>query len=352
MPLKDYAILKGTPVDFLRAKADNPHFSIEVVDDETNYRIAINARSMVAPVDLMVVIDPDFKHPVTDKLQQLEVGRHVLSKDPAKRRDSGVALDFVRMNLFDRTKLRPVPMTTAGTMNDMNELLEALVENARGDERSLVYAFGEPFGPENKPDKIFGFKPGNGIHDIHMNQGNLAHGHEGEDGIYQDGGLIFHYPGENRFAAYFTTFQSQSLHTDDKTGHAIDHENHLLPPSPQPGPPPAAPAPLPATVRIVAAMVNPIGEDAGNEFVVLVNTTAQEIDLTGWKLIDKVDREFVLSGKIKRVEPLTVKIPPSSQFQLGNNGGTITLVNKLGLHVHGVAYTKAQAQKAGQTITF
>jgi len=39
-----------------------------------------------------------------------------------------------------------------------------------GDEENLIYAFGEPWVNERQKDKIFGFKPGNGIHDIHMNQ--------------------------------------------------------------------------------------------------------------------------------------------------------------------------------------
>ena len=35
-----------------------------------------------------------------------------------------------------------------------------------------MYAFGERWGPEShKADQYFGFVPGNGVHDIHMNQG-------------------------------------------------------------------------------------------------------------------------------------------------------------------------------------
>ena len=41
--------------------------------------------------------------------------------------------------------------------------------------RAPSYAFGERWGPETpSKDKVFGFKPGNGVHDIHMNQGNSA----------------------------------------------------------------------------------------------------------------------------------------------------------------------------------
>ena len=43
------------------------------------------------------------------------------------------------------------------------------------DEHAELYAFGQRWGPEaGNKDKIFGFLPGNGVHDIHMNQANAA----------------------------------------------------------------------------------------------------------------------------------------------------------------------------------
>ena len=54
----------------------------------------------------------------------------------------------------------------------------------------MIYAFGERWGSEpNTRDKYFGFKPGNGIHDIHMNQGS-AEEFKKYNGVWQDGGII------------------------------------------------------------------------------------------------------------------------------------------------------------------
>ncbi len=78
---------------------------------------------------------------------------------------------------------------------------------------------GMRWGPEAKKDQHFKFLPGNGVHDIHMNQGNDP-GHARDDGGFQDGCLIFEYPG-GKYRAFFMAFQSQSFNTDDKTGHAI-----------------------------------------------------------------------------------------------------------------------------------
>src|SRR6185503_559346 len=92
-------------------------------------------------------------------------------------------------------------------------------------------AFGERWGPEaQKKDKYFGFLPGNGIHDIHMNQGNVGQ-FTSDDGVWQDGALMIHVPATlaadgstlspEQWVAVFLAFQSQAWHTDDVTGHTI-----------------------------------------------------------------------------------------------------------------------------------
>ena len=71
---------------------------------------------------------------------------------------------------------------------------------------------------ENTPDSYFRFKPGNGIHDIHMNQGNVEKW-QGDDGIWQDGGILIHFEKEEEWIGIFLAFQSQSWCTDEE-GHA------------------------------------------------------------------------------------------------------------------------------------
>jgi hypothetical protein len=47
---------------------------------------------------------------------------------------------------------------------------------------------------------------------------------------------------------------------------------------------------------------------------------------------------------------LTVPLPPT--VQLGNKGGSITLLDKSALKVDGVAYTADQGKREGWTVTF
>ncbi len=117
--------------------------------------------------------------------------------------------------------MRPLPFNVPGLDNDLNEKISSIMQRAVADEDAVVYAFGERWGPENnKKDKYFSFLPGNGIHDIHMNQSNVGQ-FVGDDGVWQDGGVLVHFPTQEQWVAIFLKFQSQGWHTDDKTGHKI-----------------------------------------------------------------------------------------------------------------------------------
>jgi uncharacterized protein YukJ len=362
MPLKKgYAILKGHAIDGVPAKPGKDHYSVHVIDEQVDYRIAINIRSNAANFgkDLWFYLDDDFQHSVLDQLIELPLGRKVFNPGTSiqTRRQSGVALDFIRMNLFDRTKMKIFPGHVNGKDNDLNERIDALVQDAISDEDSLIYAFGEPWGSEPVKDKVFGFLPGNGIHDIHMNQGDLTGDHAHEDGVYQDGGLIFYDAVANKFIAYFTKFQSQSWHTNDETGHAISGAGDDITPGTGQGVPddgggnPIGPGDDPDyQVRIIAAMVNPVGPAPEAETVTLLNTMAQMVDLTGWKLLDKQKNSMSLTGSIPPGGTLRVAV--KAPMQLSNSGGIITLLNKQGVKVHGVSYTSGQARQQGVTITF
>jgi uncharacterized protein YukJ len=343
MPLHSYGVLKGKAIEVRLGAGQSPHYQVRLVDDTTDYRIAINVKSQLSPSDLEFVVLERYQHPITALVEGLPLGFTRLQSRPGTG-----ALDFIRGNLFDRAQMRPLPFSVPGFDNDLNEKIDRVMQRAVGDERALVYAFGERWGPEaGKKDKYFGFLPGNGIHDIHMNQGNAAQ-FVGDDGVYQDGGLLVHFPDQQEWVAVFLKFQSQSWHTDDQTGHAIS-----APPPPIPGPPPE---PAPPTseepdglVRIVAALVNST-KSPEQEVVTLINTAPHDLSLAGWALLDTQKARLPLQGTLRAGATMTVSLSPP--LALSNKGGVITVVNEKGLKVHGVAYTKAQARHPGWTLVF
>jgi hypothetical protein len=85
--------------------------------------------------------------------------------------------------------------------------------------------------------------------------------------------------------------------------------------------------------------------------VLLLNASADPVDLTGWRIADRLKRTSAgAAGPLAAVE--TLKVAPGHGAQLGNRGGAITLLDATGLKVDGVAYTAEQAGHEGWTLTF
>jgi uncharacterized protein YukJ len=340
MPLKEYGVLKGRPVGRRLAITSNAHYQVHLVDDDTDYRIAINVKSKLNPSELEYLIDENFDHPITANLVALPLGFKPLQSHPG-----GLALDFIRGNLLVRTEMLPLPFNVPGPDNDLNEKIDHYIQRAMSDEEALIYAFGERWGPEPETkDKIFGFLPGNGIHDIHMNQGN-AKKFEKDDGVWQDGALLIHFPSDNRWIGIFLKFQSQCWHTDDATGNCI---------SAKPDPDHPTETPIEGepdlVIRIIAALANPVGADSGIETVTLLNTSPKSINLTGWAIADRLKNKHLLSGTLAPGSTLVVQLPQT--VQLGNKGGIITLLDNRGIKIHGVSYTEKQVAREGWTLVF
>ncbi len=350
MPLKSYGVLKGRPIDRRLGTGQNPHYQIHVIDAASDYRIAVNVMSKLAPSELEYLIESHFQHPFLEPLGELPSGWH-----PLERRPGGPAFDFIRTNLFDPRKLVPLPFNVPGPDNDLNEKLDHFIQRAFADERADIYAFGERWGPEaGTKDKIFGFSPGNGVHDIHMNQSNIGSFVQ-DDGVYQDGALLLNFPAQKQWVGIFLKFQSQTWHSDDRTGHQTrppvsGPPSDLRPPANpfEPGGVPTPEAPDGA-IRIIAALANAVGSPE-LETVTLLNVTGQPINLTGWKLLDREKNAMPMQGLLAAGETLRVKLV--APVMLPNKGGIITLLNPDGLRVDGVTYTKVQASLPGFTIKF
>lgn len=346
MPLKNYGVLKGAVVDRRRASGANPHYQVKVVDDQHEWRIAINVQSGDGS-EVEYVIISDFRHPITDRIQALERGFHSLAGAGHQ------GLDFIRGNLADPRLFVPLPASLPGPDNDLNEKLNHYIQRAMADADSVVYAFGETWS-EPARDKVFGFQPGRGIHDIHMNQGNAGRWLK-DNGTWQDGGLIFHFPTTtSQWVGIFLKFQTQPWHTDDVTGNPL-----AIPVSGPPSDTVTAPRldrfSLPETgqpdglVRIIAALVNDV-RSPEVETVTLLNTSNESLDLTDWQLVDSVKRRMTLDGVLGGGQTRIFSVRP--HLELSNQGGLISLLNSNGVKVHGVSYTKEQASNPGWTIPF
>lgn len=338
MPVPGYGVLIGGISDRRLATPKKNHYEVRVEAAGASYRLAVNVQSADGS-EVLYHIDEAFMHPLTTPLAALGDGHHAVQSKPG-----GVAIDFVRGNLgLKRADFIPLPFSADGDDNDLNDKIDHYVMRAMSDSAARVYAYGS-FFKDNKPDDYFNFKPGQGIHDIHFNQGNSGQ-FKGDNGVWQDGALLFHFPGENRWVAIFLAFQTQSWQVDEH-----GNPTGVVPPQPQPTTPPPQPQPgLSERIRIIAAVANSKG-DVEEETVTIVNASPDAIDLKGWKLSDRNKNQFPLSGALASGDAVRIKIAPP--MQLSNKGGAIKLLDAAGNVVDGVSYTKEQASKPGWSIVF
>ncbi|WP_338871824.1 DUF2278 family protein [Spirosoma sp. SC4-14] len=333
MPLNNYCVLKGRVTDRKRATQQQAHYQILIEDDQgVKYRVAVNAKSAVAPSEVMYFFSDNFSHELLDKITQanLPTGLTTVPNKP-----NGLALDFVRRNLFDTSQMQPLPLDVPGEDNDLNDKIDLYVKRALNNADATLYAFGETWGPETQADQYFHFQPGRGIHDIHMNQGNVGQ-YVAQDGTWQDGGILIHFASTNRWVALFLAFQSQSFHTDDN-GHTI---------SSQPGTPGTT---ISTDLYLIAAMVKPASGKP--EQVYIMNASPTDINLEGYELVDKADRHEPLSGTLAAGQVLVYNLT-GQHVLLSNDGGSISLFDATSLKVAGVSYTRQQVGKAGQLVVF
>ncbi|AMY07978.1 hypothetical protein LuPra_01166 [Luteitalea pratensis] len=338
-----YGVLRGRPDRFKREdNASTPHLQIRVLEDGGQpWRIAVNVQSNTGSHVAFWVVDPLVGHPVLASLEGRSQGFTTLAAN------AGGALDYVKAPLFDLALGRVLPPTGAASADDLQDLLSLFLEQckAAGGE---IFAFGAKFEQNlHKPiDMEFGNTDGlHGIHDIHMNQGNVGQ-HAGDNGVFHDGGLILKFP--DRLMGLFLAFQSQRVPTDAAgnaaTG-ALAIEQILG------GGGPTLPPPLVSTIYIERALINPSGADPGLETVVLGNLAATSQTLSHWRLLDKNGRATPIDATLAPGASLIVALDGRG-VQLGNNGGNLILQDDTNAQVDVVTYTAEDAGSDNRYVRF
>lgn len=335
-----YGVLRGRPDRFKREdNTSSPHLQIRVLEDGGQpWRIAVNVQSNTGSHVAFWVVDPLVGHPV---LASLPGRPHGFTTVPPV---AGQGLDYVKAPLFDFALGRVLPPSGAASADDLQDLLSLFLDQckAAGGE---IFAFGAKFEQNlHKPiDMEFGNTDGlHGIHDIHMNQGNVG-AHSGDNGLFHDGGLILAFP--DRFMGLFLAFQSQQIPTDDAGNAAAGArtlERILMP---------NQPPPLVSTIYIERALINPSGADPGLETVVLGNLSTTPQALAHWRLVDKNGRVTPIDATLAPGASLILALDGTG-VQLGNSGGNLILQDAAHAQVDVVTYTAEDASSVNRYVRF
>jgi uncharacterized protein YukJ len=314
----------------------SPHLQIRLLDGRGKpWRIPVNVRSGDPAKSLVIFhrADPLLSHPILGDLAALPSGLTNLNNKP---RSASNALDYSRAPLFDWPTGIALPPTGPGADDDLQDVVSRQLNDLKASGGDLV-AFGSHFhdsAPRPGIDTEFGTR--DGMHDIHMNQGNAEDFHGEDNGVFNDGGLILQFP--DHVTGLFFRFKTQFLPTD-ANGDRIPGVSVEIPPAGAP----VEPQPTFPTVYVERALVNPAGDDPGKEIVVIGNTTVTTVDLTGWRLLDKNAAAEALPGLLLPAGSSVLIELSGSGAQLSNNGGTIRLLNPSGVLVHAVSYSKTDA---------
>jgi len=212
MPIPNYSVLKGDPVSGKLVSGRSPHFQIQVQTDDGPITVAVNVESQDGS-EVLYLVDHGFQPDNEADLLQLGTGLTALESAPG-----GLALDYVRSRVHgeplvtrDQMSLLPMSFKAGSRRNDLHNEVIDLLNRAIADADGTIYAFGSAFAD-----------PGGvqGIHDIHMNQGNPEGSHDRDNGVFQDGAILMNLPAAQTWLAVFIAFQTQSFDTDDTDGSA------------------------------------------------------------------------------------------------------------------------------------
>src|SRR5690606_11600463 len=128
----------------------HPHYQLHLTAHGVHYRAAIRARSFLSPPEMIYKINFNYRHPSIHQLRRLDDGSHPVESCPG-----GLAIDYLRLNLFDREKMLSLPCTSPGCGEDLNEVLDAAFKNAIADRNARVYVYGEPWDATEASDSVF-----------------------------------------------------------------------------------------------------------------------------------------------------------------------------------------------------
>lgn len=215
MPITNYSVLAGDPVSGKVVTGTSTHYQITMNAPDGPFTVAVNIQS-VDGSEVLYAIEEGFTPPDIAGLLALPMGMTSLKSEPGGR-----ALDYVRSQVAGNAMITREQMTLLPQMRSKGSEEERMLARARAsalqnavvtllnmtiaDKDGVIYAFGSAYADKGKVD---------GIHDIHMNQGNPVNNHGGDNGVWQDGALLIHLPSKSTWTAVFIAFQTESWTTD------------------------------------------------------------------------------------------------------------------------------------------
>ena len=218
MPIANYSVIAGRPTAGKVVSGASAHYQITMQAGGRTFTVAVNIQS-VDGSEVLYAIEEGFTPPDLAGLTTLPMGMTALKSEAG-----GLALDYVRSTVGGASMITKAQMTLLPEQNEkakgssveaeaiqrakaraLENAVITLLNMTIADKDGVIYAFGSAYADGGKVD---------GIHDIHMNQGNPANNHGGDNGVWQDGALFINLPSKKTWTAVFIAFQTENWSTD------------------------------------------------------------------------------------------------------------------------------------------
>ncbi|KAH8205746.1 hypothetical protein TruAng_000022 [Truncatella angustata] len=207
MTIQRYGVWRGTATKWEPTQQDNDHGHITFTDgttDDLDCAVDVKSKDSDSRIVFWNVVSFDESHPLAAKLVNISEGyQSITSHTP-----SGLGLDYLKGGLVNVQQGRILDYNESGPNNDILDFLNPIL-NAAVSQKADMYLYGSQY------------EEGDGIHDIHMNQGDVGKFAK-ENGVYQDGGMVFNFKSGSGdltgWQGVFLAFATQSTQTNSKGG--------------------------------------------------------------------------------------------------------------------------------------
>ena len=202
--MKKYSLLKAYPIAYDEFSDDN-HFFIHALAGNEDYSLAVNVESNTRETVLKYEVRT---YGEQELLSLLHLSKEL--KDSLYRQDRGEMkhyLDYYEQDLasFNAAEKEEIPEENRIILS---EKLKELTEKAIASPSAYTIAYGALWGPKaQETDRTFGFRPAQGLHDIHCNQKSpVGSPFAASDVPHKDGAIFFIYPEEKKAVGVYTAF--------------------------------------------------------------------------------------------------------------------------------------------------
>ena len=116
MALRAYGVLKGKAIEVRLGAGQSPHYQVRIIDDTTDYRIAVNVKSQLPPSEVEYIVLENFQHPITPIVEPLSKASRGSNGSPAQEPStSSEAISSIARRCARYRSASPVSTTTSTT---------------------------------------------------------------------------------------------------------------------------------------------------------------------------------------------------------------------------------------------